>query len=299
LTQITLVDNARVWDDTGSTSADQIFLNQANGDMDAVGRVSSTRLPDNAAKNGNSLLDDSKPMQARADKMQTRDQNHTVHYDGHAVVWQGGNRTAASRIDIDRKLGTFHAVGNVVSELADSKKQTADKPGEAPKPDVSKVGVSKVVVPSKAAADAQPAAVIYTVVRAQELLYDDDQKIGHYTGGVKLVRDRMTVVSHELRAYFKDNKDKKSDESSLDRAVADGSVVVTELAFDHTRTGTSDHAEFFTSDNRVVLNGGIAEMVDSRRGVTRGNQLTYYSDDDRLFVEGEKKALVISRMKKK
>ncbi len=303
--QITLIDSARVWDDTGSTTADQIFLNQANGDMDATGHVSSTRLPDNSVKSGSSLLDDSKPMQARADKMQTRDKSHAVHYDGHAVVWQGGNRTAANRIDIDRNLGIFHAVGNVVSELADSKKQPSDTAAAAPVKTDAKATAAQSAAPATATATSAPGAtpvtpdkVIYTVVRAPEMMYDDDQKIAHYTGGVKLVRDRMTVSSKELRAYFRDNKDKKSDESSLERAVADGSVVVTELAFDHTRTGTSDHAEFYTADNRVVLNGGLAAMADSRRGVTRGNQLTYYTDDDRLYVEGEKKALVMTHMKK-
>ncbi len=290
--QITLIDNARVWDDTGSTSADTIFLNQANGDMDATGHVSSTRLPDNSVKNGSSLLDDSKPMQARADKMRTRDKNFSVHYDGHAVVWQGGNRTAADRIDIDRNQGTFHAVGDVVSELVDSKKQPADPTGAPPaKPDPK-------AATARAAAPAPADSMIYTVVHAAEMMYDDDRKIAHYTGAVKLIRGRMTMTSSELRAYMRDNKDKKSDESSLERAVADGSVVVTELAFDHTRTGTSDHAEFFTEDNRVVLNGGIAAMADSRRGITRGSQLTYYSDDDRLYVEGEKKALVVTHMKK-
>jgi lipopolysaccharide export system protein LptA len=311
--QITLIDSARVWDDTGSTTADQIFLNQTDGDMDATGHVSSTRVPDQSAANGSSLLDDSKPMQARADKMQTRDKNLTIHYDGHAVVWQGGNRTSANRIDIDRDEGTFHAAGNVVSELVDQKKQSGAA-GDAPDPKTAdpkatdpKVADAKSKsqtdpkngAPTATSTPSSAADMIYTVVRAPELLYDDDKKIAHYTGGVKLTRDRMTVSAKELQAYLRDNKDKKSDESSLERAVADGSVVVNEVAFDHTRNGTGEHAEFYTSDNRVVLNGGIAQMVDSRRGTTRGNQLTYYSDDDRLFVEGEKKALVSTHMKKK
>jgi hypothetical protein len=40
-------------------------------------------------------------------------------------------------------------------------------------------------------------------------------------------------------------------------------------------------------------------MVDSYKGITRGHELTYYDDDDRLLVEGEKKTLAYTTMKKK
>ena len=93
--QITLTEAARVWDGNGSTAADSIFMNQQSGDMDATGHVASTRQPDKSAQSNGSLLDDSKPMQAKADKMVARDNNLKIRYDGHAVVWQGANRTAA------------------------------------------------------------------------------------------------------------------------------------------------------------------------------------------------------------
>jgi len=319
---ITLTDGARVWDSTGSTAADVIFMNQQSGDMDATGHVSATRQPDQSVSSGSSLLDDAKPMQARADKMLVRDSNLKISYEGHAVVWQGGNRTAANTIVIDRDEETFKATGSVVSELLDEKKSADNSPAQAKPGANSPPGAGSPPPGAKSAetkpadakhVDAKPAdaksagnaaggdtgSSIFTVVRAPEMLYEDSTKLAHYTGGVKLTRDRMTVASRELKAYFKENKDRQDGESSLDHAFADGGVVVNELATDRTRTGTAEHVEYYTDDDRLVLNGGVPKFVDSLRGSTSGHQLTYYSDDDRLLVDGEKKTPAVTHMKKK
>ena len=118
--RITLTDDARVWDDTGTTSADKIILNQQNGDMDAAGHVASTREPDQPKGDSNtSLLDEHKPLQACADKMETRDNNLKVNYAGHAILWQGANRLQADTVEIDRDAETVHAQGHVISQLVD------------------------------------------------------------------------------------------------------------------------------------------------------------------------------------
>src|SRR5579875_3022052 len=85
INRITLTESARVLDDTGSAIADKIVMNQANGDMDAIGHVVSTHEPDPNQKPGTSMLDDKQPMQAKADQMQTREHNTKVFYEGHAL----------------------------------------------------------------------------------------------------------------------------------------------------------------------------------------------------------------------
>jgi len=62
INRITLTGGAHVMDDTGSAVADQIIMNQANGDMDASGHVLSTHAPDKNERPGTSMLDDAKPM---------------------------------------------------------------------------------------------------------------------------------------------------------------------------------------------------------------------------------------------
>jgi lipopolysaccharide export system protein LptA len=139
---------------------------------------------------------------------------------------------------------------------------------------------------------------IFTVIRAPELFYRDDQRLAHYKGGVKLVRDKMIVTSDELRAFLTNddaNKDSGSD-TSLDHAFADGDVKVVQTSAGRTRTGTSDHLEYYPKEDKVILNGGLAQMADTRKGTTVGQQLTYFSNTDRVIVEGMPKKPVVTDM---
>ena len=286
INRITLTDSARVLDDTGSAVGDSIVMNQANGDMDAAGHVVSTHQPDKNEKPGTSMLDASKAMQAQAEKMQTRENNTKVHYEGHAVMWQGANRISADVIDIDRDAESLHASGNVVSELVDNKAEDD----------------STTTARNSSAAATGP---VFTVVRAPELTYRDDTRVADYTGGVKLTRDKMTISSKELTAYLTPKTGSDTDQSSLDHAFANGDVKI----FDSvpakgkrtasTRTGSAEHCEYYTKTNKVILSGGSPQMVDSYKGITKGHQLTYFDADDRLIVEGEKKTLAYTTMKKK
>jgi lipopolysaccharide export system protein LptA len=267
INRITMVGDARVSDQNGLATADKIVMNQANGDMDAIGHVVSSHAPDKNEKPGTSMLDATKTMQARADQMQTRDNNTSVFYEGSAVMWQGANRISADVIHIDRDAETLTAKGNVVSELVDDR-----------------------------SADASP---VFTVVHAPDLDYHDDTRVADYTGGVKLERDKMTVTAKTLEAFLTPKTANNTEQSSLDHAFADGKVRIFHLLTDgRSRTGTSEHCEYFTKDDRVILNGGAPEMLDSYKGLTKGRQLTYFSDDDRLIVEGANKALAYTNMKK-
>jgi lipopolysaccharide export system protein LptA len=302
INRITLTGDAHVIDDTGSAVADQIVMNQANGDMDATGHVLSTHQPDRSQKPGTSMLDDSKPMQAQADVMRTRDNNTKVHYESHAVMWQGANRLSAQVIDIDRDEQSLRAKGDVVSEVVDNKQPKGSQPvpvtpppaGPQLKP-VSAIVSKQQPVPSNDAS----VSPIYTVVRAPELFYRDDTRVALYTGGVTLTRDKMVVTSKQIQAFLSPKKDDNSNDSSLDHAFADGGVRVFEqVTPTRTREGTSEHAEYYAKDDKVILNSGSPQMTDSQKGITKGRQLTYFSGEDHMIVEGEKKALAYSQMRK-
>lgn len=277
INRITLTDHARVLDDTGSAIADTIVMNQATGDMDASGHVVSTHQPDPNQKPGTSMLDEKQPMQAKADNMQTRENNSKVFYEGHVLMWQGASRIAADMIEIDRDSQSLHGVGNLVSELVDNRQAQNSQPAGA--------------------AATNP---VFTVVRAPEVLYRDDTRTARYSGGVKLTRDKMTVTSKELKAFLNPKDEKKTNQSSLDHAFADGNVMIFEaVGPSRTRTGNSEHCEYYTKEDKVVLNGGSPQMIDSYKGVTKGRQLTYFSSDDHLIVEGETKQLAYTQMKKR
>ncbi len=291
INRITLTGGAHVSDDTGAALADRIVMNQANGNMDAIGHVVSTHQPDRNQKPGTSMLDDTKAMQAKADEMETREDNTKVYYQGHVVMWQGANRLSADAVNIDRDAQSLHAVGDVVSESVDNRSNDNSQANAATQ--------------AKQAQSTQPQAdpakpPVFTIVRAPELFYRDDTRIALYTGGVKLIRDKMTLTSKQIQAFLNPKSDKNTNESSLDHAFATGAVQIFEaVAPNRTRTGIAERCEYYTKDDKVVLNGGTPQMVDSYKGITKGRQLTYFSSDDHMIVEGEKKQLAYTQMKKK
>jgi len=294
--------NARVWDASGSTNGDHIKLAQSTGDFNAEGHVSTTRMPE-AKKTASALLDDSQPSQGAADHVWSGNKNRAVHYEGHAALWQTGNRIQADLIDIDRDKKILVATGNVVSEFIDEdKKPAAAAPavvGILPPPVAAKPAAGDTLSSLPPAAPAKPAdkAVIYTVVKATKLVYTDQNRVADYTGGVLMTRPNMTIKGGEMQAFLNANDSKE--DSRLNHMVADGSVEIFDKAIDRTRTSKGDHGEYYTADSRIVIRGNNANMVDSKKGDIVGQELTYFSDDDRLLVKGEPQKPVKSRLRRK
>ncbi len=267
---ITLDQSARVWDPGGAASADRILLDQKSGDIDAEGRVVSTRMPD---KKGNSsaMLSNDEPLEATADRMRTSQRNQKIRYEGRqAVAWQGANRLWADVIDIDRIAHRLTATGNVKTQLIDK-----------PKPQAGAAGPQ-----------AAPAVI---VIQARSLVYTDGNRTADYTGGAHLVRPGMDVTASRIRAFLND----ANADSSLDHAIADGKVRILRTQPDRTLRGASEHAEYYAADQRIVLSGGEPTLVDSLRGETKGNELTYWANNDKLLVNGAERSPVVTRIRRR
>ena len=269
---MTLDGAARFWDPTGSVNADRILLNQKSGDYTAEGRVSSTRQPDRKGASS-AMLSNEEVMQASADRMISSNGNKHIRYENNARAWQGANRVDADRIEIDRDRGVMEAHGKVVSQFADNATKKSDAG------DKSKAG--------KAKAPGQP---VFTVVRAQDLVYTEQTRVAFYQGGVLLTRPGLTVNAKELQAFLKP----ADADSSLDKAFADGAVKIVSVATTgkttRTRTGTSEHGEYYADDQKVILQKGQPLLVDTAQGNTTGETITLWINSDRLVVErGESK----------
>ena len=233
-----------------------VALDQKTGSYTAEGNVSTTRQPSRkGGASSSAMLSNEEIMQATARKMTSTDDNQKIHYEGDAKAWQGANRVSADRLDIDQSTHIMQAHGKVETQFFDKNTKTG------------------------------PA--ISTTVRAADLEYSSDTRIAHYTGGVHLERPALVVDSKELRAYLK-NTDA---DSSLDKALADGAVKLVSTTMEkgkgkRIRTGTSEHAEYFVDEQRVVLNGGQPLLVDSEKGRTTGCELTWWANNDWLLVGG-------------
>ena len=289
---MTLDGAARMWDSTGSAAADRIVVNQQSGDFTAEGHVASSHQPDQKGKSSAMLATD-EVMQARARRMVSTDQNQKIHYEGSAVAWQGANRVEADRLDIDRDGGVMEAHGQVKTQFADKDKKKDATEGDDPGDEAIAKATAKAMA---------PAAPIFTVVTAPDMVYLEDTRVVDYTGGVVMKRPDMTITSSKIRAFLKD----ADSDSSLDKAFADGTVKVvsTSEKLKRTRTGTSDHAEYYADDGKVLLEGGQPRLIDTVKGQTDApKQLIWFSNDDRLIVDGIDKTApaksLIKRKKKK
>ena len=261
--------HARVADDTGSTAANHIQLDQATDEFDARGAVATTRLPDQklpdpkaAPADKGSMLDPGEATQGKADRVFSTNRGHVLHYSDNAVVWQGATRIVADRIDIDREQKSLMADGHVVSQLQDSVKPPA--PGVKP------------LVPAT------------TTVRSQKMVYTDADRLAVYTGGVTLLRTALNLKSATLQAYLNDGKpvDGNTPDSRIDHALADGKVEIVQSTIARQRVGTGEHGEYYTNEGKVTLTGGTPTLKDSLKATVTGRKLTYFTGDDRLIVDG-------------
>ena len=283
---ILLRGQARVWDDTGSTDAEQIRIDQRSGTTVAKGRVSSTRLPDHKDSKDPQAQKDSKssgdggmiagdqPLMARAAEMTTWDKNHKIRYTGDAVLWQGSTRIQGKEVFIDREVQKLEAHGDVVTRVADSSQSGSPGPDTPAQPNQQK----------KPAATGTPRG--FSVVSAPEFTYDGKIKQGFYRENAHLERTGLDVRSRYLRTFFEeDPKRGGGTETHLEHLEADGAVDILQRPPGKVRRGHSEHAEYYLSDERMVLTGGQPEVNDSQRGTTRGPKITWYSREDRMMVE--------------
>ena len=112
----------------------------------------------------------------------------------------------------------------------------------------------------------------------------------------------MHVTSTELRAFLAES----GSDSRLDKAFADGNVQIVNTAKGHTRTGTAEHSEYYTGDQKVIIRSAkpkVAKLVDTVNGAphlnTQAQELTYYANDDRLLVNGSPSQPVESQIYRK
>jgi lipopolysaccharide export system protein LptA len=225
------------------------------------------------------MLSGDEPVEAQARRMVSANRNRRVHFEGTVNLRQGADRVQANVVDVDREKQSLIADGAVITDLWERPKENNATEGSAASP------------PAKAGANP-----VLTVVRAPHLVYTDANRLAVYTGGTVMHRPGMEVKSRELRAYLAE----ESADSRLVKALADGGVEIVQTAADRKRTGKAEHCEYYTENQQVVLRGGEPEFIDSLKGNnTRGVELTYFANDDRLLVNGSPDQPVKTRIRRK
>jgi lipopolysaccharide export system protein LptA len=225
-------------------------------------------MPDRKGESS-AMLSNDQPLEARASRMTTTGHNARIHYEGQAIVSQGANRIWGDVIDIDRTARVLTARGHVRTQFLDQQKSP-------PKPLADGAAVVEAAQPARAAS--------VVTVDASDLVYTEADRMACYTGGVHLVRPGLDLKAESVKAWLNDSKA----DSALNHAFADGKVAILRTDPARTVTGGSEHAEYYAADQRLFLSGGEPTLVDSLRGVTKGRELTYFANLDKLLVNGVK-----------
>ena len=226
--------HARISDASGSTTADNIRLDQTTGDFDANGHVSTTRLPESQQKR----IRHARSGRAHAGygrQVTSANRNHLIHYVGNAVVWQSSSRIQADRIDIDRDKKSMVADGKVITQFEDKPKDRA-----RPRPRPARLSRSTHVHHREVAAHG---------------LYGSGPSGALTRGGVDFWRPSMTVKSASLKAYLNQRRFRRGF-AHQPCASETGRSKWCNMRPDRQRVGNSEHAEYYTEDGKVILTGG-------------------------------------------
>jgi len=220
-----------------------------------------------------------------ADRVNADRTKQSVHYEGHVRAWRGADVVEAPSLDIYRADRRIVATDGVLTS------NLAPTPLKAPAlRDSGVVGSGAgATVRSKRGSKTTPTADQPVTVRADRLEYLEVGSKAAYRGHVRMDHAGATLEADQLDAYF--SKSTARQPSELERAVANGSVIVVEPG----RRATGDRAEYFAADGRIELSGGPPTLYDTAKGFTTGRILTFFTGDDTLQVDGGQGSRALSK----
>ena len=254
-----LKDSPAVRDPSSRTSADVFEFEPAQNLVKARGNVRSVfESRDEHAQPG--MFQPDKPVYASADFLDVETRNGIATYRQKAKLWQEDQVIRASTLVLHRNEKRLVAETQVVS-LFYLEQESAEKKKER-----------------------KPATV-----QAERLVYEDALQKATYSRNVRMNSATGRLNSDQLEVFLKDDNNRKS----VERMLATGKVKIEQPG----KVATSESAEFFQSEKKVILTGGMPRVLDSERGSTVGPRLTMHFDDGSITVAGNPDRRVITRQR--
>jgi lipopolysaccharide export system protein LptA len=248
---LALSGSPRVTDGALSTSANELRLNRATGDVAAEGDVKST-YTDMKQQPGGAIFAGSDPIHATGATMLFHRATSVVRFSGGARLWQGANIIEAPTIEFDRNRRTLTATGSPSKDVSTVFVQT-DKNGR-----VTPVNVT-----------------------GSKLTYSDADRHAHLDGKVVLRGADATITADHVDLYLLPRgQQPASGASQIERIVAEGGIQIAEPS----RRATGQKLVYTGADGKFVLTGGPPSIFDAEHGSISGDSLTFYSRDDRVVV---------------
>ena len=254
-----LKGNPVVKDASSRTSADVFEFEPAQNLVKARGSVRS--VFESRGKNLQpGMFQSDKPVYASADFLEVENKKGIATYRQKAKLWQEDQVIRASTLVLDRKEKRLVAETEVVS-LFYLEEESAEKKKER-----------------------KPATI-----QAERLVFEDALQKATYFRNVRMNSATGRMSSDQLEIFLKHENNRKS----VERMLATGKVKIEQPG----KLASSESAEFFQSEKKVVLTGGMPRVLDSERGSTVGPRLTMFFDDGSITVAGNPETRVITRQR--
>jgi LPS export ABC transporter protein LptC len=251
--------HAQAHDAQGKTAADLIELYQEEDLVKARGSVRSVLYSlDSGAQPG--VFKPGAPVFATADFMESHTRSGIARYWKRAKLWQDDQIIRADTISLFRNEKKMVAETNVNTIFY-------------PKPRQQR---------GNNQSDSSP-----FIGQADKLTYEDKLERMLFESHVNVKSSMGELMADRLEVFL----NKQGNQTSLERMLAQGSVRVQQEG----RTSYSSSAEYFASDELVVLTGGPPRIIDPVRGFTSGARLTMHLNDDRISVEGDSENRTVTR----
>jgi lipopolysaccharide export system protein LptA len=259
---ITLRGNAVVGDAVSRTSAVTFTFHQRSGEIRGSGGVRTSYF--SAERDGVINLAP-QPAHISADNLTAGRDTGRALYSGRARLWQGDAVIEAESLELFRKEQRLEARGRVQAVVPQGR---VNHSANEEKKQVSWRG------------------------RAGRMTYWSAQGRALLEEGAEIVSSLGEIRGRTIELVF---SAKAGEARVLERGVASGSVTVLASSGPDQRRASSERAEYYATDGRFVLSGGIPTLFDPVLGTTTGRQLTFFLADDKILVESEEGSRTLSR----
>ncbi len=256
-----------VADSKGRTQADEIDYDRQRDETHARGDVRTTYYSPEQTNDSTPFKNTKSPVFVTADRADASNKQRAV-FNGNARGWQDDNFIKADRIELYQEEKRMVAIGNVDSAL-----YSVDRKGESDKGQSDKRQSEKGE--SEKGESDKGREMVPGFASAERMTYSDADRRVHYVGGVRARQGSDRIEADSVEVFLmKETKE-------VERLTAEGNVVLNQPG----RRGTGDKLVYTGADGRAILEGKTARVEDDEKGVTMGAQLTFYSRDDKVFVD--------------
>jgi len=145
---------------------------------------------------------------------------------------------------------------------------------------------SKTAAPDKETED-QP-----ILIKADQLISNNEEKWAEFIGNVKVTQADMVIDSDKLRIYYRgellDTEEKSNEkQDTLKKIVATGNVHIKTSKY----TAESDNVEYDAVSMTITMIGDNSKVVSGKNSIA-GSKIILYRKDNRIKVLGNQKKRV-------